>query len=128
MIRRSCDSSLNRTVVSYSRPWRSIQISVGAVDHDLRDRVVDEEPLERAVAEDVVGDLVRQALALVARDPDLVGEVALDVDETRSRSAAGSVATSDELRAELGDHAQVDAVLQLGVRLELGGRDGRAWS
>ena len=29
-----------------------------------------------------------------------------------------------ELRAELGDHAQVDAVLQLGVRLEPGRRHG----
>ena len=34
---------------------------VGAVDHDLRDRVVGEQPLERAVAEDVVGDLVARA-------------------------------------------------------------------
>ncbi len=29
MIRRRCESSLNRTVVSYRRPWRSIQISLG---------------------------------------------------------------------------------------------------
>ena len=43
---------------------------------------------------------------------------------TRSRSAAGSRRDVGELRAELGDHPQVDAVLQLGERLEVGRRHG----
>ena len=40
-----------------------------AVDHDLRDRVVGEQALERPVAEDVVGDLLGEPLAVVAREP-----------------------------------------------------------
>src|SRR5947209_2523414 len=39
---------------------------VEVVDHDLRDRVVAEERVERAVAEDVVGDVARDPPALVA--------------------------------------------------------------
>ena len=76
----------------------------GAVDHDLRDRVVAEQPLERPVAEDVVGDLVRQTLAVVARDPGLAGEVPFDVGRhavTQARRA--SIASRCELRAELAD-------------------------
>ena len=54
---------------------------VGAVDHDLGHALVGEEPLERAVAEDVVGDLERDPLPVVARDPRLLGELVADVRE-----------------------------------------------
>ena len=46
---------------------------VGAVDHDLRDTVVREQPLEWAVAERVVGNRRGEPLAIVARDSLLVG-------------------------------------------------------
>ena len=54
---------------------------VRAVDHDLGHAVVGEQPLERAVAERVVGDLVGEALAVVARDARLLREVAPRVRE-----------------------------------------------
>ena len=41
---------------------------VGPVDHDLADGVVGEQPLERAVAEDVVGEVGRDLVALGARE------------------------------------------------------------
>ena len=81
MIRRRCESSLKRTVVSYRRPWRSTQIVVRPVDHDLGDRVVGEQPLERPVAEDVVGDLGGEPLAVVAREARLLAELPLDVGD-----------------------------------------------
>ena len=52
---------------------------VGAVDHDLGDRVVGQQPLDRAVAEDVGRDLLRQRVALVAGQPDLACQVTADV-------------------------------------------------
>ena len=57
MIRRRCDVSRER-----QRRLREPAVAldpdvVRAVDHDLRDRRIGEQPLERAVAEDVVGDL-----------------------------------------------------------------------
>ena len=58
MIRSTCASSVNADV-------RALELAValdvhvlGAVDHDLGDAVVAQERLERAVAEDVVGDLL----------------------------------------------------------------------
>ena len=82
---------------------------VRAVDHDLRDRVVGEQALERPVAEDVVGDLAREALAVVARDARSRSCRCRRMSAvTRSRSSSGSMATVEELRAELADHAHVD--------------------
>ena len=49
------------------------------VDHDLRDRVVGEQALERPVAEDVVGDLVREPFPVVPGDARLAREMAADV-------------------------------------------------
>ena len=65
----------------------------GAVDHDLRDRVVGEQALERPVAEDVVGDLLAETLAVVARQRRLGGRCRRMSTLTRSRSAPGSIAT-----------------------------------
>ena len=44
---------------------------VGTVDHDLGDRLVGQQPLERSVSEDVVGDLLAQPAAVLPRDPRL---------------------------------------------------------
>ena len=43
--------------------------------------VVGEQPLERAVAEDVVGDLERDPLPVVARDARLLGKLVADIGE-----------------------------------------------
>src|SRR5439155_24445981 len=45
---------------------------VRAVDHDLRDAVVREQPRQPAVAHDVVGEPADEALAVVTRDPRLL--------------------------------------------------------
>ena len=87
------------------------------VDHDLRDRVVGEQPLERPVAEDVVGDLVREPLAVVARDAGLAGEVPADVGDDAVAHADRVDRLAGELRAELADHEHVDRVLEVGERL-----------
>ena len=82
MIRRRCHSSLNTDVALVeSRPPRSIQMSYGPLTMISVTRLVGEEPLERAVAEDVVGDLERDPLPVVARDPGLLGELVADVRE-----------------------------------------------
>ncbi len=54
---------------------------VRTVDHDLRHRVVGQEPVERAVPEDVVGDLERDALPVVTRDSRLLFELLAEVGE-----------------------------------------------
>ena len=72
MIRRRCDSSLNRTVVSIEPPLALDPDVERAVDHDLGDGVVGEQALERAVPEDVVGDLGGEPVAVVARDAGLL--------------------------------------------------------
>ena len=92
---------------------------VGAVDHDLGDRVVGEQALERPVAEDVVGDLRREPLAVLARDAGLVVEEPADVGDDAVAELARIDGDVEELRAELGDDAHVDAVLELGERLLL---------
>ena len=71
----------------------------GAVDHDLRDRVVGEKPLERAVAEDVVRDLLAEALAVVARQRRLGREMATDVDDDALAERGGIHRHVEELRA-----------------------------
>ena len=95
------------------------------VDHDLRDGVVREEALERPVAEDVVGDLRREPLAVVSRDAGLAGEVAPDVGDHAVANADRVDCLAGQLRAELADHEHVDRVLQVGERLPRGGRDRR---
>ena len=55
-------------------------------------RLVGEQPLERTVAEDVVGDLVDEPLAIVARDARLLRRAGRGCPpSTRSRSASGSM-------------------------------------
>ena len=85
----------------------------GPVDHDLRDRVVGEQPLERPVAEDVVGDLLAQALAVVARERRLRREVPPDVDEHAVAQRTRVHRDVEELRPEIADHGEVNLRLQL---------------
>ena len=89
----------------------------GPVDHDLRDRVVGEQTLERPVAEDVVGDLLAEALAVVARERRLGREVAPDVDDDALAQRGRVHRDVEELRAEVADHGEVDLGLQLRERL-----------
>ena len=87
-----------------------------AVDHDLRDRRIGEQPLERAVAEDVVGDLGRETLPVVAREPRLLRELVADLGlDALANSAA--VLDVEEPRPELADEREMDPVLQLGERV-----------
>ena len=98
------------------------------VDHDLRDGVVGQEALERAVAEDVVRDLVREALAVIARDARLAGEVPADVGDDAVAHTHRVERLARQLRAELADDEHVDRVLEVGERLLLRSRgDAPAW-
>ena len=82
-------------------------------------RLVGEEPLERAVAEDVVGDLERDPLPVVARDPRLLGELVADVREHPLAERLRVHADVVELRPEVADDGEVDAALDLGERIVL---------
>ena len=90
---------------------------VRAVAHDLGDRVVGEQALERPVAEDVVEDLRREALAILAGDAGLVVQEPAHVRGHAVAELVGVDGDVEELRPELGDDAHVHAVLQLGERL-----------
>ena len=88
------------------------------VDHDLGHGVVAQERLERAVAEDVVGDLADELAPLLARQRRAVERELLG---DRAQHALGEVLVRlalEELGAELLDARVVDARLQLGVRVE----------
>ena len=84
-----------------------------AVDHDLRDRWIGEQPFERPVAEDVVRDLGREPLAVITREPRLLTELVADLglDAVANRSAVFHV---EEARPELADEREMDPVLELG--------------
>ena len=84
-----------------------------AVDHDLGHALVGEEPLERAVAEDVVGDLERDPLPVVARDPGLLGELVADVREHPLAEVLRVHVDVVELRPEVTDDGEVDPALDL---------------
>ena len=88
-------------------------------------RVVGEQPLERPVAEDVVGDLEGEPLAVVARDAGLLRELVADVREhplAEVRRVDGDV---EELRPEVADDGEVDAVLDLRERIAARAVTGR---
>ncbi len=117
MIRRRCHSSLNWTSLWERRPAALDPDVVRAVDHDLGHALVGEEPLERAVAEDVVGDLERDPLAVVARDARLLGELVADVREHPLTEVLRVHVDVVELRPEVADDGEVDAALDLGERI-----------
>src|SRR5207253_9718902 len=88
---------------------------VEVVDHDLGDRVVPEQRLERPVAEDVVGDLASDLAPLLARQRRAVARELL---RDRAQDALGEVLGRlplEELRPELRDARVVDAGLELRV-------------
>ena len=98
---------------------------VRAVDHDLGDAVVGQQPLERPVAEDVVGDLGGEPLAVVARRCRAPAARCCGCRRAPARAAPpGRSSDVEELRAELADHREVDAVLELGER-DRAGRSAR---
>ena len=83
---------------------------VRPVDHHLGDRLVAQEPLERAVAERVVGDLVDHALSIGDGQPALLLQPAPDVAPDPRAQARLVQARVEQLGTELGDHRVVDAV------------------
>jgi hypothetical protein len=89
----------------------------GAVDHDLRHAVICEQPLERPVPEDVVGDFGRDAVAIVAGNSRLSREVRPNVAHHALPERLGVDVHVEELRPEVPDHSEVDAVLQLRERI-----------
>ena len=98
---------------------------VRAVDHDLGHGLVGEEPLEWAVAEDVVGDLERDPLPVVARDARLLGELVADVREHSLAKPLGVHVDVVELRSQVADDREVDPALQLCEGITLGRRTAR---
>src|SRR5689334_18836620 len=92
------------------------------VDHDLRHRVVGEQPLDRAMAEDVVRDLVDKAKTVVAREPRLLAQLQPDVPEHAVAQLSGIHVDVEELRAEVADDREMNAVLELGERVAGSGR------
>ena len=90
---------------------------VRAVDHDLGHGLVGEKPLERAVAEDVVGDLERDPLAVVARDSRLLCELVADVCEHTLTERVRIHVDVVELRPEVADDREVDPALDLCERV-----------
>ena len=121
MIRRRCESSVKRTVVSYSRPWRSTQTSYGPLTmisvtlSSASSRSSGPWPRMSSVS-----SAARRSRSSRER-PDSACEVGLDLRRSPARGVAtGSAAGVEELRPELGDHRQVDAVLELGERIRAG--------
>ena len=90
---------------------------VRTVDHDLGDALVGEESLERAVPQDVVGDLERDPLPVVARDPRLLGELVADVRHHPVAERLGIHVDVVELRPEVADDREVDPALDLCERV-----------
>jgi len=91
--------------------------AVVGVDHDLGDRVVAKQRLDRAVAEDVVGQLADDLAPLLACERRPVeGELLRHGTVDLVGKVFGAV-LAEELRAELRDALVVDACLQVGVRV-----------
>ena len=95
---------------------------VGRVDHDLRDRVIREQALEGSVAEDVVGQLFDQSLAVLARDAGLAFQAAVDLlHDLRPKPGAVDLGGED-LTSQIVDHPEMYSVLHLGERVRPGKR------
>ena len=65
---RMIPASSSASGTGSSRPPRSTKQLAGPVDHDLGDRRVGEQRLERAEAGDLVGELAHQPLVAVGRE------------------------------------------------------------
>ena len=91
------------------------------VDHHLGDRLVPQQRLQWAEAQDLVGDLLEHAHALGARQGQalLVGDLPEELlDLASDLDLVGQV----ELRIELVDEPVLDAVLRLAERFARGQR------
>ena len=91
---------------------------VAAVDHHLRDGVVLEQLLERAVADDVVDDLAHEPCALVARQRRAVAGHLL-LDRLLHPLPQVAVGGARHPRPQFVDHCPVHAVLHAGVRVAM---------
>ena len=86
------------------------------VDHHLGDGAVGQQPLERAVPEDVVSNVAGDLIAIGPREPRLLLELDDDL-RTDARPDFGAVGHVGQLRTELADQPEVDAVLDLDKRI-----------
>ena len=94
---------------------------VGAVDHDLGDVDVAQERLDRAVAEDVVADLLGEPVAVGVADRPLLRAHQLGEDRADPVVELGLVEVRVvQLRTELLEQLGVDVVLELLETLVLG--------
>ena len=98
---------------------------VGAVDHDLGNAVVGEKPLERTVAENVVGDLQRDARSIVPGDTGLLRKLVANVREDALPQVIGIHVDVVELGSQVADDREVDPALQLCEGITLGRRTAR---
>ena len=98
---------------------------MSAVDHDLRHRVVREQLLQRAVTDGVVGDLVQQPIAVGAGHPLLVLEQAADFGADLAPHLLGLDLGLEQRTPEVHDHRLMDAVLELGERVDVTDRRPR---
>jgi hypothetical protein len=69
------------------------------------------------VAERIVGDFRGQAIAVGQGDAALLREPATDVGDDQAVQITVLDVGVVQLRAELGDHREVDAVLEIGERI-----------
>ena len=93
---------------------------VRAVDHQLGHGLVAQERLERAVAEDVVGDLAGDLRALLARQRRLVDGERLrhGLAHALGQLAVVAAGVREQARPEARDDLVVDARLELGERVD----------
>ncbi len=119
MMRITWSSFWKATLVSSSLP-RALDVDLArAVDHDLGDALVAQERLERAEADDLVGDLLQHPDALGAREGEalLVDDLAEDLlDLAADLDLVGQV----ELGVEVLDDPLLDAELGVPERLAHG--------
>ena len=105
---------MKRTVVSNRRPWRSTQMSHGPLTMISVTRVVCEQPLERPVPDDVVGRSASIRSRSSRESPGSGTEPGADVGADPLAERHRVDRGVEELRAQIGDHGQVDPVLQVG--------------
>ncbi len=96
---------------------------VEAVDHHFGDGVVAEERLDRAVAENVVGQLADDLSALLPRQRSAIERELFRDGAIHLVGQVTRAVLLEELRPKLGDALVVDAALEIGVRIV--GKDHR---
>ena len=127
MMRSRCASSTKRGVRPLELAGALDVDPVEPVDHDLGHGVVAEERLERAVAEDVVGDARGRAARRSSRVSGVRSSASCSVTARSTRSARSSVSSCLKSSApSCRDARVVDARLQLGVRVDGAGTVRRA--